>query len=40
MSHGFVHSFRDLLFCRGALGVVEASGISAAGKVGGMYLLP
>jgi ACS family hexuronate transporter-like MFS transporter len=40
MSHGFVHSFRDLLFCRAALGVVEAGGISAAGKVGGMYLLP
>jgi ACS family hexuronate transporter-like MFS transporter len=40
MGHGFVHSFRDLLFARAALGVVEASGISAAGKVGGMYLLP
>lgn len=40
MSHGFVHSFNGLLLCRGALGAVEASGISAAGKVGGMYLLP
>ncbi len=40
MAHGFVHDFNGLLICRGALGAVEASGISAAGKVGGMYLKP
>ena len=40
MAHGFVHSLDGLLIARGALGMVEASGISAAGKVGGMYLKP
>ncbi len=40
MSHGLVRSFNGLLLCRAALGVVEASGVSAAGKVSAMYLLP
>ena len=40
LAHGFVHDVQGLLICRGALGAVEASGISAAGKVGGMYLKP
>lgn len=40
LAHGLVHDFHGLLICRGALGAVEASGISAAGKVGGMYLKP
>jgi ACS family hexuronate transporter-like MFS transporter len=40
MAHGWVHNFQQLLICRAALGAAEASGISAAGKVGGMYLLP
>ncbi len=34
------HSMRDLLIWRCILGIAEASGISSAGKMGGMYLLP
>ena len=40
LATGFVHSFHELLLVRGALGIVEASGISAVGKMGGMYLRP
>lgn len=40
MAHAFVRSFDGLLLCRAALGLVEASGIPAAGKVNGMYLEP
>ena len=40
LAHGFVHDVQGLLICRGALGVVEASGVAATGKVGGMYLKP
>lgn len=34
------HGMHDLLLWRCLLGLAEASGISAAGKMGGMYLLP
>jgi ACS family hexuronate transporter-like MFS transporter len=37
---GFVHGFHELLLCRAVLGVAEASGVSAVGKMVGMYLLP
>lgn len=37
---GFVHGFQELLLCRAVLGVAEASGVSAVGKMVGMYLLP
>ena len=37
---GMSHSVRELLFWRALLGVAEASGVSAAGKAVGMYLLP
>ncbi|MBV8819682.1 MAG: MFS transporter, partial [Acidobacteriaceae bacterium] len=40
MAHGLVRNFQGLLFCRAALGAVEASGISAVGKVSAMYLKP
>lgn len=40
MAHGFVRNLNDLLICRAALGIVEASGISAQGKVSAMYLQP
>jgi ACS family hexuronate transporter-like MFS transporter len=37
---GTVHDMTGLLIWRSALGVAEAAGISAVGKVIGMYLLP
>jgi len=37
---GFVHGFHELLLCRALLGVAEASGVSAVGKMVGMYLRP
>lgn len=37
---GFVHGFHELLLCRALLGVAEASGVSAVGKMVGLYLLP
>ena len=37
---GMSHSVHELLFWRALLGVAEASGVSAAGKAVGMYLLP
>lgn len=37
---GFVHNFNELLMCRALLGVAEASGVSAVGKMVGMYLQP
>ena len=37
---GMVHSMAGLLFWRMVLGVAEAAGVSAVGKVIGMYLLP
>lgn len=37
---GFVHDFQELLFCRALLGVAEASGVSAVGKMVGLYLYP
>jgi ACS family hexuronate transporter-like MFS transporter len=39
-STGMVRSFGALLVCRAVLGVAEASGIAAAGKAIGKYLLP
>ncbi|MGH9611540.1 MAG: MFS transporter, partial [Bryobacteraceae bacterium] len=37
---GFARGFNQILACRTVLGVVEASGISALGKLNGLYLLP
>lgn len=37
---GMSHSMTELLFWRAVLGVAEAAGVSAVGKVIGMYLLP
>ncbi len=37
---GMSHSMTELLFWRTILGVAEAAGVSAVGKVIGMYLLP
>lgn len=37
---GLAHSVTGLLVWRSLLGVAEASGVSAAGKAAGMYLLP
>jgi ACS family hexuronate transporter-like MFS transporter len=40
MGHGLIRSFEGLMLWRSALGVVEASGISAAGKANAIYLQP
>ncbi len=40
MATGFVRSASQLLWCRVALGVGEAGGIPATGKIYGTYLLP
>jgi ACS family hexuronate transporter-like MFS transporter len=37
---GMVHGLGSLLVCRAVLGVAEASGVAAAGKAIGKYLLP
>src|SRR5207248_9455566 len=37
---GAVGLVAGLVLCRSALGVAEAGGIPAAGKAGGLYLLP
>lgn len=37
---GFVHGLNELLLCRALLGIAEASGVSAVGKMVGMYLRP
>jgi ACS family hexuronate transporter-like MFS transporter len=40
MATGWVTGFSSLLFCRAALGVVEAGGIPAAGKASAVFLEP
>ncbi len=37
---GLVRSFGGLLFCRAALGAGESAGVSAVGKLNGIYLQP